>query len=604
MAICLTCNTHFHGEEQFCPRDGTPLQAGVVGDRLVGRVLSGRYRLIELLGQGGMGSVYRAHHILMDKPVAVKVLRHQLASDAEAVARFHREARSASRLDHENIIRVTDFGQSDDGLLFLVMELLDGENLADVVNQGPLPWMRAVRITHDAARGLAHAHEQGIIHRDMKPENIILARRPKSNRTTVKVLDFGLAKLMHEAPPDPLDEEGATDPGQKPGQRQAQRSLTRTGVVFGTPEYMSPEQAEGVALDHRTDIYGLGVLCYQMVTGQVPFTGTTFLALITKTVQEPPEPPTQKLPGLVLPAELESLILRCLAKAPADRPQTAEKVAEELMRIAASAAPDPSWPWELEGRPGSRPPSGSPLAYSETTQPGVLADSGPSIRAGLESAADKTPPAGLAIAQSRLSPASREMTLPGDGVDVPSLRPSPSWGRRAILALGLMAIGFLVTAGIRLLPGWLSRGPTAVTPFVAPSVATPVQVAPIQPEPRSPLVAAEDLLVGHRVDEALEMLNTERQRANTPALQRLLSAAHEAKDNRLGALAHMYKAVSLSKGGPEASVSQLALAELLSRTGHAREACSAAGELLASQPDREYGQPAEVLTRTLHCKKP
>src|SRR5262245_32935026 len=181
-----------------------------------------------------MGTVYRATHTLMDKPVALKILRSELATDNEAVARFHREARSASRLDHDHCIRVTDFGQSDDGLLFLVMELLDGTSLGQVVRRGPVPAARAAAIATAIAEALEHAHEQGVIHRDLKPDNVLLVRRPRG-RELVKVVDFGLAKLVHD---------GSLGP-----------AITRDGTVFGTPEYMAPEQAEGEPLDGRTDIY-------------------------------------------------------------------------------------------------------------------------------------------------------------------------------------------------------------------------------------------------------------------------------------------------------------------------------------------------------------
>ncbi|MFO0577762.1 MAG: protein kinase [Polyangia bacterium] len=362
-SVCPTCKSSFTGGEQFCPRDGTPLRAELPDDPLAGRVLSGRYRLIEVIGRGGMGAVYRAHHILMDKPVAVKVLRHELASDTQAVARFHREARSASRLDHEHIIRVTDFGQTDDGLLFLVMELLDGENLAQVLRRGPLPWRRAATIMRDIALGLAHAHEQGVIHRDLKPENVVLVRRSRA-RQLIKVLDFGLAKLMHrpgaasgqaggdERAPEPVPED---DP--------ARQSLTRTGVVFGTPEYMSPEQAEGRSPSPQTDLYALGVVCFQMVTGQTPFVAPTFLLLIAKTVSEPPPRPSRLNPDAELPEELESLILRCLAKSPDDRPGSAEELADELDLLLARYPDEALRTGEV--MPNATPPTGQPARLRE-----------------------------------------------------------------------------------------------------------------------------------------------------------------------------------------------------------------------------------------------
>ena len=325
MLICPTCKTHFGGEEHFCPRDGSPLAASApreerstpdpTADRLLGRVLGGRYRLLERLGQGGMGTVYRATHTLMDKPVAVKILRAELAGDAEAVARFHREARSASRLDHDHCIRVTDFGQSDDGLLFLVMELLDGHSLSHVTRRGPVPAARAAAIGIAVGEALQHAHDAGIIHRDLKPDNVFLARR-KKGREIVKVLDFGLAKLASDSALGP--------------------SITRDGTVFGTPEYMAPEQAEGEKLDGRTDVYALGVILYQLVCGEVPFKSSNFVALLTKQVSEEPTPPRDRRPDLEIPPGLELIIMKCLAKRREDRYATAGEIADDLEPFAAS----------------------------------------------------------------------------------------------------------------------------------------------------------------------------------------------------------------------------------------------------------------------------
>ncbi len=317
--ICPKCQTVFAGEEQFCPRDGVPLKAAnsvdpAPADPLLGSVLGGRYRLLAQLGQGGMGTVYRALHLLMDKPVAVKVLRRDLAAAGEAVARFRREARSASRLDHDHCIRVTDFGQSEDGLLYLVMELLDGESLGQVVRRGPLPSARVASIGMAVAEALAHAHELGIIHRDLKPDNIFLARRPRG-RELVKVLDFGLAKLVSDAALGP--------------------SITRDGTVFGTPEYMAPEQAEGDTLDGRTDLYALGCVLYEMLTGDVPFTAPGFVALLTKQVSDIPEPPRARRPDLDIPEGLAQIVLRCLQKKPDERYATATELAEALAPFAA-----------------------------------------------------------------------------------------------------------------------------------------------------------------------------------------------------------------------------------------------------------------------------
>jgi serine/threonine-protein kinase len=606
VAICLTCHTEFHGGEQFCPRDGTPLQVAPAGDRLSGRVLSGRYRLLSRLGQGGMGAVYRAHHILMDKPVAVKVLRHELSSDAEAVARFHREARSASRLDHEHIIRVTDFGQSDDALLFLVMELLDGESLAELLHrEAPLPWRRAVAITREVLSGLSHAHEQGIVHRDLKPENIVLARRGKSSRPVVKVLDFGLAKLVHEAP-------GLSE----------HMSLTRTGVVFGTPEYMSPEQAEGGAIDPRTDLYALGVILYQMVTGEVPFSAPTVLALIAKTVQDPPEPPSARMRGGELPPALEALILRCLEKSPAQRPQNAEEVIEALDEICA-AHPDPqagdtpsrSASASASGRMPATPapsPAGGVRQRPDPSRP----DSGPGQVAFAPTLMSQVTPQGVAAMPTAEAAAKGPVTAP--------VAASPSWGTSSQMAVGeaggaddagdageelvparppgrprrwaFAAAAGLVLAGA----GALALGPRLKGGLSGESTVGPDQARPSESaSTRDPIAAAAELLDARRADEALALLQAERARGNSPALQRLLSRAHEERTERLRALGHMYAAVTLAgPSGEEAQRSQISLAQLLGRMGHTQESCRLAKALLQADPAQVLRSQAEALART------
>jgi serine/threonine-protein kinase len=325
---CPTCKREFDQGEQFCPRDGSPLsESPPAGDALVGRVLGGRYRLAERLGQGGMGTVYRGMHTLMDKPLAVKILRGELATDADAVARFHREARSASRLDHDHCIRVTDFGQSEDGLLYLTMELLEGRSLARRMRDGRLPVAEACSIAYAIALALEHAHEAGVIHRDLKPDNVFLAKRSRG-REVVKVLDFGLAKL-------------ASDSGKS-------RSITRDGTVFGTPEYMAPEQAQGDPLDARTDLYALGVLLYHMLTGELPFQAETFVALLTKHIREQPRPPRDLVPDL--PPALDAIVMKCMAKRADGRFESASALAEALLPFASrtdvtgQVAPLPSAP--------------------------------------------------------------------------------------------------------------------------------------------------------------------------------------------------------------------------------------------------------------------
>ena len=290
-------------------------------DPLLGRVLDGRYQIHDLLAIGGMGSIYRATHLLMRKACAIKVLRATSGAADLAARRFRREAESASRLDHEHCIRVSDFGVTEDGLPYLVMELLDGRSLAEELEtRGALKLPRVLTIARQIALALEHAHGLGIVHRDLKPDNVFLVRRPGQG-DFVKVLDFGLAKLV---------EDGAGS--------AAPSTLSAMGTVFGTPEYMSPEQAEARPIDARSDLYAFGCLLYQLMTGQLPFQAATHVAILTKHISERPTSPAVRRPDLSLPPALVDLCLRCLEKKPAQRPPSAGAIARELDQIGATAA--------------------------------------------------------------------------------------------------------------------------------------------------------------------------------------------------------------------------------------------------------------------------
>ncbi len=330
MPRCATCALDFAAGERFCPTCGGSLdpasdaETASGTDDLIGRVLDGKYRLDEKIGEGGMGNVYRGRHVMMDRKVAVKIVRPEVASEENAARRFRREAKHSCRLDHENCVRVTDFGAEGDGLLYLVMEYLEGKTVGEEVYfDGPMAPRRVAHIGAQVCRALAHAHDLGIIHRDLKPDNIMLLRR-NDDADWVKVLDFGLAKLLERA--DGMH--AVTNP--------SLGSLTEAGIVFGTPEYMSPEQASGNPLDGRTDIYSLGVVMYQMLTGQLPFKGATFMAILTKHVTEPPLAPAARRPDLAIPIELDRLVMACLEKEPDRRPGSARVLGESLEAVATS----------------------------------------------------------------------------------------------------------------------------------------------------------------------------------------------------------------------------------------------------------------------------
>jgi serine/threonine-protein kinase len=287
-------------------------------DPMVGRTLEGRYTILAKLGAGSMGTVYRAKQHAMGREVAIKILRGDRAIDESAKARFMREARANSLLASPNTVTVFDFGQSESGEFYLAMELLEGESLGQRIPRvGRLAPALAVDTARQALRSLAEAHAKGIIHRDLKPDNLFFARvmtAGEHHEEIVKVLDFGIAKMLNAEDASPMNV-----------------VETQAGTVFGTPRYMSPEQAQGKPLDARSDLYSLGVIVYQMLTGRPPFTDNDAVVVMARHIKSTPKRPNEANPEANVPKELEDVVMRCLQKDPNDRPASADVMAGELL---------------------------------------------------------------------------------------------------------------------------------------------------------------------------------------------------------------------------------------------------------------------------------
>src|SRR5262245_52606752 len=280
MRYCERCRLKFPQESTVCFVCGA--QLGTFQDPRIGTTIAGRYQIESLLGEGGMATVYAAHHRLVDRPCAVKVMNAQLAKNAVIRERFRREAKAAQKLAHPNIIEIFDQGELPDGSLFLVMEILEGETLADLVTRGALHIERALPIAIQIARALARAHDLEVIHRDLKPENIFLARNDDGS-DRVKLLDFGIARSMQDA------------------------RLTGAGEVFGTPQYMAPERITSIDSGPASDLYALGVILYEMLAGELPFDAPDIATFFLKHLKEPPPPLRAK--GVDVPQALEKLVL-------------------------------------------------------------------------------------------------------------------------------------------------------------------------------------------------------------------------------------------------------------------------------------------------------
>ncbi len=415
---------------------------------IAGTLLLDRYRLIKKLGEGGMGAVYLAEHVTIKKRCAIKVLNPEYAHKADLVERFLQEARAASMIAHENVVEITDFGAAPNGSVFFVMEMLVGEDLADTIKrEAPMPWSRVAPMALQICRALGAAHAKGVIHRDMKPENCFRIER-SGNPDFIKVLDFGIAKVTSE------------DPNETAGR------LTSTGMIFGTPTYMSPEQAQGQRVDHRSDIYALGVILYELLTGKVPFSADNFMGILTKHMFDQPVAPSEVAPQAGISPEVEALVLKALQKDRGFRFQSMQELAQAILDVGTGAEPVTVVP-ETRARPISE---GRPTAFlsRNVTGPGLHA--------------------------------SQEVTLH----EPP--RAAPRRGLMTALLVGLAVLGGGVAGAVAMSsdgpapPVVAAASPPVVAAASPPVVAAiepdpPAKVIEVVPEPAPPVVTAATVFV-------------------------------------------------------------------------------------------------------------
>lgn len=465
MKFCPHCDRQFPDAAEKCEDDGNRLlkvhePGKEQADALIGKELDGRYIIEAPIGRGGMGAVFRATQSAVGRTVAIKVLNSEVAQEMSAVKRFMQEARAASALSHPNTITIHDFGQTPDGLLYLVMELIKGETLAQLIKrEGPLGTSRSARITLQILNALNEAHHAGIIHRDLKPENVLISAR-SGNPDFAKVLDFGLAKLV--------------------GSSGTDQNLTRTGQIFGTPGYMAPEQGRGIECDDRADIYATGVMLFEMLSGQRPFQGDNPLSVLVKHMQQPPPEFSELEPPVVVDPLMAEVVRVALSKASADRFSATQMHDAIVEALTASGS-------------NSGLVTHSALVQQHPIRPAGGAVSDPALTPTLGSgimgqvSVQSIPPA----AKSRFSPV-----------------------MAVALLIGLGGGGFGVYHATRPAPTPVppaARAPVAVAP--APDAAPPVVVNAARPQPDASAPPAPDAAVVAVVKMATLKLTANRKRA-------------------------------------------------------------------------------------------
>ncbi|MBZ5711317.1 serine/threonine-protein kinase [Nannocystis pusilla] len=451
----------------------TTTEASVVGpppdySNLVGTVLADRYRLLKRIGEGGMGSVYQAEHITIGRKLAVKVLSPEYGDSPEIIARFLQEARTASMLHHEHIVDITDFGYTKQGLAFLTMEYLEGEDLATMLaREGKQPWTRVRRILLQVCRALDAAHEAGIVHRDMKPDNCFRIKRG-GNPDFIKILDFGIAKVIVD--------------GTASGRVDRQKMATEAGTLLGTPEYMAPEIARDQKPDARVDVYSVGVVMYELLTGSVPFKGQTFMATVAMQMVDEPEAPRKRAPDAGIPETIEKIVLRALSKDPNERFQTIREFADAIIdadRALRYTQNVPPLQWEaddfgVQGEDSIPPGESTARAHTpEGLRPHDVGHATPHHRHVTPNRHVTPPPRPLQVEPARHRPSDLAPATQVD--DEPSnfsARPNPYRLLAGLLLLVVLGLGGLVYY-------LLNREPEAATDPDEPPPPTVVTPAPV-----------------------------------------------------------------------------------------------------------------------------
>jgi serine/threonine-protein kinase len=479
LKICPVCSTEYPANERFCPRDGTALRSQSSSTDLVGTIIAERYHIIKKLGEGGMGQVYLAEHVKMGRKSAVKVMNPGMVQNVDAISRFNREAQNASRINHPNVAGIYDFGETAEGLVYLAMEFVEGKPLTDVIKEhGALPPLRASEIARQTAEGLSIAHDMGIVHRDLKPDNIMIAKG-RSGADLVKVVDFGIAKAA------------ASD----------EQKVTKTGMVVGTPEYMSPEQLSGDPLDARSDIYALALVTFNMLTGTLPFPGESMQETMIMRLTDDPKPLGFMKPDVPWPADLQAVMDKALARDANKRYRNASEYATDLVQ-AIDRMPTAQSITQMGTQVVAAPMTSHEAATAATLQVQV-----PKTRVADKD--DVVPAPGQGGRPAGRTPASPAAT--------PTKSKAPLFG-----GLGLVAaagIGFFVWKSQTTVP------PAATSDSLTPPVTAPADSATQAPVNgvtvpqgtnfNNPIASAPDRRVVAETDSALAALNGEAELASS-----------------------------------------------------------------------------------------
>jgi serine/threonine protein kinase len=453
LKICPQCGTEYELDQRFCPKDGSTLksQGGTTAD-LVGSIIADRYHVLKKLGEGGMGTVYLAEHVKMGRKSAVKVMNPGTVHDADAISRFNREASNASKINHPNVAAIYDFGETKEGLIYLAMEFVEGPALTKVIEDaGALPPLRAADITRQAAEALAVAHDMGIVHRDLKPDNIMIAKN-RDGSDCVKVVDFGIAKA-------------ANNDAQK---------VTKTGLVVGTPEYMSPEQLAGDKLDGRSDTYSLALVSFAMMTGKLPFPADTVQESMILRLTDRPKQLVEMKADIAWPPEVQAVMDKALERDAPARYQTASEFGKALYAA-------------VEVMPESKMTNAFTSVMGRMSTPKKPGPVVPGPVAG---------PARPSANATRPMPATRvnQVTPPGSMEPPTLIRPEKNRLPMIATAVGVLAVA--AVAGVM----WVNS-PTAGTDNANGAVdSRPTQAAVPQATPTPPVAAPLD------VDTELEQI--------------------------------------------------------------------------------------------------